>query len=42
VGTEGVPLLGNPLLLDVEVTAVDCHQTIIQLVVDETALEVDL
>jgi hypothetical protein len=42
VGTKGVPLLGNPLLLDVEVTAVDCHQTIITNIVDETALKNNL
>ena len=42
VGTEGVPLLGGPLLLDAEVGAVDCHETIVQLVVDKTALEIDL
>jgi hypothetical protein len=30
VGTEVVPLLlGNPLLLDAEVGAVDCHETIV-------------
>ena len=39
---EGVPLLGGPLLLDAEVGAVDCHETIVQLVVDKTALEIDL
>ena len=42
VGTKGVPLHGDPLLLDAEVGAVDCHETIVQLVVDKTALEVDL
>ncbi len=42
VGTEGVPLLGNPLLLDAEVGAVNCHKTIIQLVIDETAVEINL
>ncbi len=41
VGTEGVPLLGNPLLLDAEVGAVDCHKKIIQLVIDETAVEIN-
>ena len=42
VGTKGVPLLGNSLLLDSEVGSIDCHETIVQLVVDEMALEVDL
>jgi hypothetical protein len=42
VGTEGVPLLGDPLLLDAEVGAVDCHKTIIQLVIDETAVKINL
>jgi len=42
VGAEGVPLLGGPLLLDAEVGAIDCHETIVQLVVDKTALEIDL
>ena len=42
VGTEGVPPPGNPLLLDAAVGPVDCHETIVKLVVDETAVEVDL
>ena len=42
MGTEGVPPLGDPLLLDTKVGAVDRHETIVQLVIDETALEVDL
>ncbi len=42
VGTKGVPLLGDPLLLDAEVGAINCHETIVQLVVDEMALEIDL
>ena len=42
MGAEDVPLLGGPLLLDAEVGAVDCHETIVQLVVDKTALEIDL
>ncbi len=42
VGTEGVPLLGDPLLLDAEVGAIDCHKTIIQLVIDKTAVEINL
>ncbi len=29
VGTKGIPLLGDPLLLDVEVSAIDRHQTIV-------------
>ncbi len=41
-GTEGVPFLGNSLLLDPEVGSVDCHETIVKLIVDETALEVNL
>ena len=39
VGTKDAPLLGDPLLLDVEVCAVSRHETIVQLVLDETALE---
>jgi hypothetical protein len=42
VGTEGVPLLGDPLLLDAEVGAIDCHKTIIQLVIDKTTVEINL
>ncbi len=42
MGTKGVPLLGNPLLLDAKVCAVDRHETIVQLVADKTALEVNL
>jgi len=42
VGTKGVPLHGDPLLLDVEVSSIDRHETIVVLVVDKTALEVDL
>ncbi len=42
MGTKGVLLLGNPLLLDAEAGTVDCHETIIMLVADEMALEVDL
>ncbi len=42
VGTEGVPPLGDPLLLDVEVGPVDCHETIVQLVIYETAVKIDL
>jgi hypothetical protein len=42
VGTEGVPFLGDSLLLDSEVGSVDCHETIVKLVFDETALEVNL
>jgi hypothetical protein len=42
VGTKGVPLHGNPLLLDAEVSAVDCHKTIIQLVIDKTAVKINL
>ena len=40
--TKGVPLLGDPLLLDAEVGAVNRHETIVQLVADKMALEVDL
>ncbi len=39
---ECIPPLGDPLLLNAEVGPVDRHQTIVQLVVDETALEVYL
>jgi hypothetical protein len=42
VGPKCVPPLGDPLLLDAEVGPIDRHQTIVQLVVDETAVEVDL
>jgi hypothetical protein len=42
VGTEEVPLLCDPLLLDTKVCPVDCHQTVISDVIDETALKVDL
>ncbi len=42
VGTKGVPPLGNVLQLDAEVGPVDCHETIVQLIVDETAVEVNL
>ena len=38
VGTEGVPLLRDPLLLDAKVGAVDCHETIVHLVIDERIL----
>ena len=39
VGTEEVPLLCDPLLLDTVVGTVDCHQTIVLLFVFEMALE---
>jgi hypothetical protein len=42
VGTKGIPLLGDPLLLDAEVGAVDCHKTIIQLVISKTVVEINL
>ena len=37
-----IPPLGDPLLLNAEVGPVDRHQTIVQLVINETAVEVDL
>ncbi len=42
VGAKEVPLLCNPLLLDAVVGTVDCHQTIISLVVFETAFKHNL
>ncbi len=42
VGTKEVPLPCRTLLLDAEVGAVDCHQTIIANIGDETALKNDL
>jgi hypothetical protein len=42
VGTKEVPLPCHTLLLDAEVGVIDCHQTIIANVVDETALKNDL
>ena len=42
VGTEEVPLLCNPLLLDTVVGTVDRHQTIVLLVVFETAFKHNL
>jgi hypothetical protein len=42
VGTKEVPLPCHTLLLDVEVGAIDCHQTIFVNVVDKTALKNDL
>ncbi len=42
MGTKEVPLLSNTLLLDAEVGAINCHQTIVFNVIDETALEVYL
>jgi hypothetical protein len=42
VGTKEVPIPCHTLLLDAEGGAVDCHQTIIAEVVDETALKNNL
>ena len=42
VGTVGIPLLGNLLLLDAKVSAIDRHETIVQLVADKTDLEANL
>ncbi len=42
VGTKEVPLPCCTLLLDVEVGAIDCHQTIVANVVYKTALKNDL
>ncbi len=42
VGTKEVPLPCCTLLLDAEVGAIDCHQTIVANVVDEMALKNNL
>jgi hypothetical protein len=41
-GTKEVPLPCRTFLLDAEVGAIDCHQTIIANVVNETTLKNDL